>query len=423
MLIYSGWGWKHGPPDRNDVWALALAGAPVWTPVRGTSPEPRFGHTAVYDPVNDRMLVFGGGVFGNQFATELWACSLDESPTWALLHPAGEAPADGYPSMVYDGARKSLVGFDGSDIWILTLRGALTWNRLTPREAAPADIRVQVFDARRHRFVALAGTDNSAWELSISGTPRWKPIHTIAPQPIPNGRAIYDPKRDRLLILEDTNFQELWALPLSGPASWTHLSSSGESPSPRYGYSLIYDEKRDRLVLFNGHSILGNGHGPWTLPLSGPFQWQKLSPTGWGPWADFGQSAIYDPLRDRMVVFGGEYFYNELNDAWVLTWGDTPVGAKRPVTTAALPPAYPNPFNPTVTIPFELAREGMVTLAVYDVAGRRVRTLVNEWTPVGSHLATWDGTGDRGERVASGVYFYRLQAPGMSETRKLVMMK
>lgn len=419
MVIYSGWGWKHGPPDRNDVWALALAGAPAWTTVRGTSPEPRFGHQAVYDSNEDRMLIFGGQSWdGYVVGNELWACSLDESPTWTLLNPDGEAPDGGIT--FYDDVHRRLVVLNGSGVWTLPFRGTLAWNQLTPRGSNP-EIRAAILDARHHRVVAL-GTNSSTWELSLTGNPRWKQTDATAPGPVPGGTAVYDSERDRMLIWEGTDRLELWALPLSGHARWTQLNTTG-TPSPRYGYSLIYDEQRDRLVLLNGHTILGNGPGPWALLLSGELEWETLSPPGWGPWAEDGQSAIYDPVHDRMVVFGGRYFYNDLNDAWVLTWGDTRTRGQQPITVTALQPAYPNPANPTVTIPFELATDGNVTLAIYDVAGRRVRTLVDEWTQSGTHLATWDGTGDGGERVASGVYFYRLQAPGITETRKVVMMK
>jgi flagellar hook assembly protein FlgD len=62
-------------------------------------------------------------------------------------------------------------------------------------------------------------------------------------------------------------------------------------------------------------------------------------------------------------------------------------------------------------------------IVVYDVRGRRVRTLVNKFVPAGYHEAVWDGRDDFGNRVASGVYLYQLRAGGVAETRKMVLLK
>ncbi|MCX6162719.1 MAG: T9SS type A sorting domain-containing protein [Ignavibacteriae bacterium] len=79
---------------------------------------------------------------------------------------------------------------------------------------------------------------------------------------------------------------------------------------------------------------------------------------------------------------------------------------------------YPNPFNPVTKIQYELPRAGVVRLAVYDVMGREVESLVNERQAAGSYEAVWDGT-----RFASGVYFYRLTAEGYGETMKMMLIR
>jgi len=84
---------------------------------------------------------------------------------------------------------------------------------------------------------------------------------------------------------------------------------------------------------------------------------------------------------------------------------------------------YPNPFNPTTTIPYELESEGRVRLAVFDVGGRHVRTLVDENQIAGPHEEFWNGTDALGRTVASGVYFVRLKAVGQQVTRKMVLLK
>ena len=79
---------------------------------------------------------------------------------------------------------------------------------------------------------------------------------------------------------------------------------------------------------------------------------------------------------------------------------------------------YPNPFNPETTIQFTMPGAGNVALTVYDLLGRRVSTLVDGKLDAGQHVARWSG-----RDYASGVYFYRLVAPGFVETRKMVLLK
>ena len=89
---------------------------------------------------------------------------------------------------------------------------------------------------------------------------------------------------------------------------------------------------------------------------------------------------------------------------------------------------YPNPFNPETWLPFRLAEDADVTLTIYDVGGRMVRTLDIGHSKAGIYESRdkaiyWDGRNDLGENVASGVYFYHLRAGGYSATRRMVILK
>jgi hypothetical protein len=88
-----------------------------------------------------------------------------------------------------------------------------------------------------------------------------------------------------------------------------------------------------------------------------------------------------------------------------------------------LRPNSPNPFNPQTTISYTIRETGPVRLAIYDVSGGLVRTLVDELKPAGDHRVTWDGRNDRGQLAASGVYFLRLSSAGQHRTQKLVLVK
>jgi len=89
----------------------------------------------------------------------------------------------------------------------------------------------------------------------------------------------------------------------------------------------------------------------------------------------------------------------------------------------ALSQNKPNPFNPTTTIRFTLPTREDVTLVIYDTNGQLVRTLVNEAEGSGAHEVTWDGRDDDGFAVGSGVYFYRLHAGKLMESKKMVLLK
>ncbi len=84
---------------------------------------------------------------------------------------------------------------------------------------------------------------------------------------------------------------------------------------------------------------------------------------------------------------------------------------------------YPNPFNPSTTIEFSLPGDANVTLKIYDIMGRQVRTLIAGQLTGGYHAVTWDGTDGNGMQVSAGMYIYALQGEDVSITRKMVMMK
>ncbi|MBN1827467.1 MAG: choice-of-anchor J domain-containing protein [Candidatus Eisenbacteria bacterium] len=85
--------------------------------------------------------------------------------------------------------------------------------------------------------------------------------------------------------------------------------------------------------------------------------------------------------------------------------------------------ASPNPFNPTTTLHFSTAAAGPVRLAVYDVQGRLVRTLVDRALPAGAHETVWDGRNGAGTPVASGIYLTRLDAAGEARSSKVVLLR
>jgi len=92
-------------------------------------------------------------------------------------------------------------------------------------------------------------------------------------------------------------------------------------------------------------------------------------------------------------------------------------------TVTTLKANYPNPFNPSTTISFDIASAGHVSIEVYNIKGQRVKSLVNDNYAVGRHNVVWNGDDTAGRTVGSGVYFYRMTAPGYASVRKMLLMK
>jgi hypothetical protein len=112
----------------------------------------------------------------------------------------------------------------------------------------------------------------------------------------------------------------------------------------------------------------------------------------------------------------------ELTGAWrrplsEMVTGLVRSGAEVPITFC-LCQNYPNPFNPTTTIRYGLPHSSQVLLTVYNTLGQRVATLVQGQQEAGSYGVKFGGTG-----LASGVYFYRLQAGSYVDTKKLVLLR
>lgn len=83
----------------------------------------------------------------------------------------------------------------------------------------------------------------------------------------------------------------------------------------------------------------------------------------------------------------------------------------------------PNPFNPTTTITYSIATPNDVHLAIYDVNGRLIKTLVNDWQSAGQYSINWNGTNEDGQAVNSGIYFYQMTTSQTNETKSMVLLK
>ena len=147
---------------------------------------------------------------------------------------------------------------------------------------------------------------------------------------------------------------------------------------------------------------------------SGPIVWHMR----WvAPAADSGK--IYFFLAgnaangDSCSVCGGDHVYSYV-DSTVMALDLTDARPPHPGNfVTSFEPPYPNPMHKCTNFQFEIATEGMVELAIYDLQGRRVRSLVHERLAPSSYGNFWDGTNDNRVQARNGVYFVRLMAPGL----------
>ena len=84
---------------------------------------------------------------------------------------------------------------------------------------------------------------------------------------------------------------------------------------------------------------------------------------------------------------------------------------------------YPNPFNPTTKIRYDLPVDEIVNIAIYDVMGRKIKSLVNTKQVAGYKSITWNATNNFGEQVSAGMYIYVIQAGEYRQTKKMVLLK
>ena len=89
----------------------------------------------------------------------------------------------------------------------------------------------------------------------------------------------------------------------------------------------------------------------------------------------------------------------------------------------ALHQNYPNPFNPSTSIKYILPNDGIVNLAVYDMMGKKIKTLVNGLQTIGYKTIKWDATNEQDHPVSAGLYLYTIHADDFSYTRKMAILK
>lgn len=437
FLVFGGYNGAY----YDDTWALGLAGAPAWAPVHPltTTITSRLEHTAILDPKRDRMLVFGG--YDGAWKNDVWSLPLSGGSGWSLFTPGGTPPGPRIRhSAIYDPMRDRMLVFGGqnfiqvtmNDTWALDL-GSDTWSAV-PTTGGPPGVRlnhVAVYDPVRDRMLVHGGTNGATlrdtWALDLQ-THAWSLVDADG-----LGRSehtcIYDPAGDRLLVVAGWEdgwgpVNDTYAFDLSS-GGWQVMGFDGILPAPRTNHSAVYDAARERILVFGGY----DGYGPyrndaWELSLTGKPAWQSLVPGAAPPGPRAYHTAIWDPAHDNMRLFGGGG--TRFGDTWTFDMLPAALpGAKKPLATlqTQFHAAFPNPFGPRTTLAFELVTGADVRAEIFDVAGRRVRTLVATRLAPGAHAVRWDGADEHGVRASAGSYVCRLVTGDTKHVQRLVLLK
>ena len=178
-----------------------------------------------------------------------------------------------------------------------------------------------------------------------------------------------------------------------------------------------------RALLFDGDDLYAGGFFRFAggEPANYIARWDG---TRWDPLGEGLDYTVKNIRRhgDYVYVTGEFAHAGGMPSALVARWN--PQGASAAIPSAPMVSQnYPNPFNPSTTIDYSIPQGARVRLAVYDVRGALVKTLVDADKSAGPHAVEWDGRNDGGQRVGSGIYFYRLEAPGATLTKKMVFLK
>lgn len=480
----------------NDVWALSTQGSPVWSPltISGDLPGPRHSPQWGYDAARNRILLFGG--YGKHYPTsyvyeylnDIWQLDLNGSPQWTELTPAGQAPSGRLAgAAVFDPMRQRFVGFGGTigapvDTWILNMQGhgQANWQPLPTQGAGPEGGwgMTSVYDAREDRMIIFGGSlgdgyygsKNDVWELTLRGVPRWRHITTTGTPPLPrrSAAAIFDPKRNRMVVYggfdavqgSDMFLADTWSLELgSSTPHWTPLAPVGVTPVGRDATPAAYDPLHDRMIFYGGWSgtyMLGDtqflewgdqtsdatidANGTAT-PTAASVSWNTTGATGahaavyrktvgsdWTALADVEADA-YGQINfvDSNVQEGSSYSYMAVvasergetfgGEAQVIVPTST-TGVGPQVSAAfAINGIKPNPAVANMSVSFTLGSAEPATLELVDISGRRWLDQPVGTYGAGQHQIDLATAG----RYPPGLYFVRLSQSGRTATSRVAI--
>ncbi len=333
------------PRGMADAWLLSLEGRPAWVDLTarmsGDGPCAGIvGHAAAYDPVDDAMIIIEGAVpnpsspcYGAN--SDVWRLAIADL-TWSHAEVASRAPpARTFGSIAWDPQERQLIVSGGGaplgDAWALRLGDVPAWTPLV--EGASVARGGLAYDARDDVLISYDG--GHVWRYGSDA--RWTASAISGDAALPREPAsIFDPIRRRFVIHGGFDVQrgyvsDTWALNVDGTPSWSRVAVTGPEPVGQQA-TAVYDPVRDRMIVCGGVRT-------WALRLGAAAEWTVIDSSG-GPGQRFSVGAVYDPVRDRLIVIGGGQSSGDgriaFNDTWALPlsgdgrWRQLDAGGYRP---------------------------------------------------------------------------------------------
>ena len=212
-----------------------------------------------------------------------------------------------------------------------------------------------------------------------------------------------------------------------------HVSLSQAQKLKGYGFVLNYDPNKYEFVEARevDGNLLDTGSGQSTLFIAsnktpgqvalGSMKVDGQAATGDGNLVEVSFRTVDTPLPTDFQILDGVLVDLAGN---IDAINNIEIGSLKPLPTDyGLGQNVPNPFNPSTNISYQLPESGDVRLVVYNLLGQEVRSLVRETMEAGFHTVVWDGKDELGKQVASGIYFYRLQAGTFTDARRMMLLK
>jgi hypothetical protein len=221
---------------------------------------------------------------------------------------------------------------------------------------------------------------------------------------------------DYATIMYYPNGDTAWVRRYSGPGNYPDVAYGVAVDSSGNVYVTGFSRGAGTWDDYVTIKYYANGDTAWTRRYNGP-----------GNGGDDSRAIVIDNsgnvyVTGSSVGSGTGFDYATIKYAQNTSVQDETGNGEKP-SEYSLSPNYPNPFNQTTKIELSLARSGFVSLKIYDILGRNVRTLISEHLCSGYKYVLWDGKDDFGNEVASGMYFYKLEVGDFTEVKKMVLLK
>jgi hypothetical protein len=224
--------------------------------------------------------------------------------------------------------------------------------------------------------------------------------------------------QDYATIKYDSNGNELWVRRYNGPpGNGSDEATAIAIDSSDNVYVTGWSGGGETLFDYATIKYYPDGDTAWVRRYNGPIN------------GDDRASAIVVDGSGNVYVTGKSYGSGTDFDYATIKYSKIPTDVKNETAGREKPfefalfQNYPNPFNQSTKIEFTLVKSGFVKLNIYDILGRKVKTLISEHLSAGYKSVLWDGKNDSEKEVSSGIYFYQLKVRGFSDTKKLVFLK